>query len=82
MKTPWWFMHKTPLAFILVPVSWVYYLVGRTGRRCWKNTNCSRGGKIAGCASCNAWIQEKRKNRQYRGRGNYVGPGWYPGACW
>ena len=29
MKTPWWFMHKTPLAFILVPVSWVYYLVGR-----------------------------------------------------
>ena len=29
MKTPWWFMHKTPLAFLLVPVSWIYYLVGR-----------------------------------------------------
>ena len=29
MKTPWWFMHKTPLAFILLPVSWVYYLIGR-----------------------------------------------------
>ena len=29
MKTPWWFMHKTPLAIILLPVSWVYYLVSR-----------------------------------------------------
>ncbi len=29
MKTPWWFMHKTPLAFLLVPVSWVYYAVAR-----------------------------------------------------
>ena len=29
MKTPWWFLHKTPLAFILVPVSWIYYLIGR-----------------------------------------------------
>lgn len=27
MKTPWWFTHKTPLAFILTPVSWVYYSV-------------------------------------------------------
>lgn len=25
MKTPWWFPHKTPLAFLLVPISWVYY---------------------------------------------------------
>ncbi len=30
MKTPWWFLHKTPLAFILVPLSWIYYLVSRT----------------------------------------------------
>lgn len=29
MKTPWWFMHKTPLAIILLPVSWVYYLFSR-----------------------------------------------------
>ena len=29
MKTPWWFLHKTPLAFLLLPVSWIYYLVGR-----------------------------------------------------
>ena len=29
MKTPWWFLHKTPLAFLLVPVSWIYYLIGR-----------------------------------------------------
>lgn len=24
MKTPWWFLHKTLLAFLLLPVSWVY----------------------------------------------------------
>ena len=24
MKTPWWFMHKTPLALILTPVSMIY----------------------------------------------------------
>ena len=29
MKTPWWFMHKTLMSFILVPVSWVYYGVSR-----------------------------------------------------
>ncbi len=29
MKTPWWFLHKTPLAWLLVPVSWIYYLFGR-----------------------------------------------------
>ena len=29
MKTPWWFMHKTPLAIILLPVSWIYYLISR-----------------------------------------------------
>ncbi|MDE6478506.1 MAG: tetraacyldisaccharide 4'-kinase [Alphaproteobacteria bacterium] len=29
MKTPWWFTRKTPLAFLLVPVSWVYYGLGR-----------------------------------------------------
>ena len=29
MKTPWWFSSKNPFALILVPVSWIYYLVGR-----------------------------------------------------
>lgn len=29
MKTPWWFMHKTLLSFLLLPFSWVYYLVSR-----------------------------------------------------
>lgn len=29
MKTPWWFLHKTPVAFLLWPVSWIYYLIGR-----------------------------------------------------
>lgn len=27
MKTPWWFLHKTPLAFMLLPVS-MFYLLG------------------------------------------------------
>ena len=29
MKTPWWFMHKTPLAFILLPISFIYYFISR-----------------------------------------------------
>lgn len=29
MKTPWWFLRKTPLALILWPVSWLYYFVSR-----------------------------------------------------
>ena len=29
MKTPWWFLHKTPLAILLLPLAWVYYLLGR-----------------------------------------------------
>ena len=29
MKTPWWFMHKTLLSFVLLPISVVYYLVSR-----------------------------------------------------
>lgn len=29
MKTPWWFMHKTPVAFLMLPLSWVYYMLGR-----------------------------------------------------
>lgn len=29
MKTPWWFLHKTPIAIILIPVSWVYYGMSR-----------------------------------------------------
>lgn len=29
MKTPWWFLSKNPFAILLLPISWVYYLVGR-----------------------------------------------------
>ena len=29
MKTPWWFLHKTPLAIILLPISWIYYMMSR-----------------------------------------------------
>lgn len=29
MKTPWWFLRKTPLAIILWPLSVLYYLVSR-----------------------------------------------------
>ena len=29
MKTPWWFMHKTLMSFILLPVSFVYYVLSR-----------------------------------------------------
>ena len=29
MTTPWWFLSKNPFAILLVPISWVYYLVGR-----------------------------------------------------
>lgn len=29
MKTPYWFLRKTPLAIILVPVSWIYYIISR-----------------------------------------------------
>ena len=29
MKTPWWFLHKTPLAFILLPIAGVYYIFSR-----------------------------------------------------
>ena len=29
MKTPWWFMHKTPLALILWPVSFIYLAASR-----------------------------------------------------
>lgn len=29
MKTPWWFLSKNPVALLLVPVSWIYYFVGR-----------------------------------------------------
>ena len=30
MKTPWWFLHKTPLAFLLLPIAMVYYVASRT----------------------------------------------------
>ena len=30
MKTPWWFLHKTPLAFLLLPAAFVYYVASRT----------------------------------------------------
>ena len=29
MKTPWWFLHKTLLAFLLLPIAWIYYLASR-----------------------------------------------------
>lgn len=29
MKTPWWFLRKTPISFMLLPVAWIYYLIGR-----------------------------------------------------
>ncbi len=29
MKTPWWFMHKTPVSFLLLPVAALYYVIGR-----------------------------------------------------
>ena len=29
MKTPWWFLHKTPLSFLLLPFALVYYMAGR-----------------------------------------------------
>ena len=29
MKTPWWFLTKNPVSLLLVPVSWMYYGVGR-----------------------------------------------------
>lgn len=29
MKTPWWFLTKNPVSLLLVPFSWIYYLIGR-----------------------------------------------------
>lgn len=29
MKTPWWFLSKNPVSLMLVPISWIYYGVGR-----------------------------------------------------
>ena len=29
MKTPWWFLKQNPVAWLLVPLSWIYYGVGR-----------------------------------------------------
>lgn len=29
MKTPWWFLHKTPISFLLLPFAAVYYLASR-----------------------------------------------------
>ena len=36
MKTPWWFLHKTPLAFLLLPVAFVYYVFSRVVYSCRK----------------------------------------------
>ncbi|MBD5389265.1 tetraacyldisaccharide 4'-kinase [bacterium] len=38
MKTPWWFLHRTPLAYALVPVSWIYYGLSRVvyAMRSWR----------------------------------------------
>lgn len=38
MKTPWWFLHKTPIAFLLYPFAWMYYLIGRVVYFCRKIT--------------------------------------------
>ena len=29
MKTPWWFLSQNLMAWILIPVSWVYFLFGK-----------------------------------------------------
>lgn len=29
MKTPWWFLHKTPISFLLLPFAALYYIVSR-----------------------------------------------------
>ena len=29
MKTPWWFLRKNLFSVLLLPISWLYYLVGR-----------------------------------------------------
>ncbi len=29
MKTPWWFLRKTPLSFLLLPVSFLYWLASK-----------------------------------------------------
>ncbi len=29
MRTPWWFLHKTPLSFLLLPFAFIYYGLGR-----------------------------------------------------
>ena len=29
MKTPWWFLSQNLMAWILIPVSWIYYLFGK-----------------------------------------------------
>ncbi len=29
MKTPWWFLHKTPLAILLLPVSFIYWFISK-----------------------------------------------------
>lgn len=29
MKTPWWFLHKTPISFLLWGFGWLYYMIGR-----------------------------------------------------
>lgn len=29
MKTPWWFLHKTPISFLLLPIAALYYIASR-----------------------------------------------------
>lgn len=29
MKTPWWFLHKTPISFLLLPIAVLYYIASR-----------------------------------------------------
>ena len=34
MKTPWWFLHKTPISLVLLPVSFIYYAASRAVYNC------------------------------------------------
>gem|GEM_PF-5974671 len=48
MKTPWWFLHKTPLSFVLLPVAVGYpggVLGGETGGYWWCN-RCVKSVRI------------------------------------
>lgn len=48
MKTPFWFLSKNPIALLLLPVSFVYYLVGRAVF--WlRNLQCVKSRRLVIC---------------------------------